>query len=46
MISINIYKIIDISKDIRAKLRHFKISFSLWDIFFIKNVLLLFINII
>ena len=37
---------IDISKDIRAMLRHFKIYFSLWDIFFIKIILLLFMNII
>ena len=28
---------IDISKDIRATLRHFKISFSLWDYFLYQN---------
>ena len=37
---------IDISKDIRATLRHFKIYFYLWDIIFIKIVLLLFMNLI
>ena len=35
---------IDISKDIRATLRHFKIYFCLWDIIFIKIFLLLFMN--
>ena len=39
------YKIIDISNEIRVTLRHFKISFSLWDILFIKIFLLLFMNI-
>ena len=35
---------IDISKDIRAMLIHFKIYFYLWDIIFIKIFLLLFMN--
>ena len=40
------YKMIHISKVIQATLRHFKISFSLWDILFINFFLLLSMHIL